>query len=156
LQFPCIDSSKNKTMRTNKFLPGRFSNSLGVSRSSPRPEAAPTSRAKIVEVDGEELTAEDFVYVGNRNDSSTWALPWNFSDKAERQLALRNAAHNYQNDSIIPPACHEEVRCKLVRLGSENGLKISFTVTPTNASNSSDTNYDLLLKRIQIERMRCS
>lgn len=106
-------------------------------------------KIKTKEVDGEHLTADCFIYVGNADEPEQWALPWKFSTEEKTKSHLRDALARFDEDKVIPqserPAAHE----KLVKLCKEHGIDVS---EPTNAYD--DTIISLLLKRIDLERRR--
>ena len=58
---------------------------LSVFKNAP---AALKNEAKTKEVDGEHLTAGDFIWVGDPDKVDTWALPWHFSTEAFRSCGL--------------------------------------------------------------------
>jgi hypothetical protein len=95
--------------------------------------AAITLEAKTKEVDGEKLTAGDFVYVGNADDTSTWSLPWHFSTEALTQSHLRDALARFDQDEVIPASHKDEVYAKLLRLCKEHGIKVDSKGNPKNS-----------------------
>ena len=107
--------SKDKKAVKNEFNLDRFRN------------APPSLRAeaKTKEVDGEKLTAGDFVWVGDPDKTDTWSLPWHFSTEALTQSHLRDALARFDQDEIIPEAHKPEAYAKLVRLCGEHGVEVS-------------------------------
>lgn len=95
--------------------------------------AAITLEAKTKEVDGEKLTAGDFVYVGNPDDTSTWSLPWHFSTEEKTQSHLRDALARFDQDEVIPASHRDEVYAKLLRLCAEHGIKVDKKGNPKNS-----------------------
>ena len=83
------------------------------------------NEAKTKEVDGEKLTAGDFVWVGDPDKTDTWSLPWHFSTEALTQSHLRDALARFDQDEIIPEAHKPEAYAKLVRLCGEHGVEVS-------------------------------
>jgi ATP-dependent Clp protease protease subunit len=71
---------------------------------------------KTREVDGEHLTASDFVYAGNPDDPSTWSLPYKFASDEKTKSHLRDALARFDQDVVIPEAHKAEAYAKLVRL----------------------------------------
>ena len=108
-------------------------------------------QAKTKEVDGEHLTAGDFVYVGNPDDTSTWSLPWHFSTDEKTKSNLRDALARWDQDEVIPESHKDEAFAKLLRLCKEHGIDVSRRGNPKN---DSDIDITLALRRIEIERRK--
>jgi hypothetical protein len=106
--------------------------------------------AKTSEVDGEHLTAGDFIYVGNPDDVSTWALPWHFSTEEKTVSHLRNALARFDQCQKIPKEHKPEAHAKLVRLAKEHGIDVD---EKKNEAPSFDP-LPLMKKRLDIERAR--
>jgi HK97 family phage prohead protease len=81
--------------------------------------AAPTKK-----VDGEELSADDFLYVGDAKKTSTWALPWHFSSEAKTKSHLRNALARFSSTEKIPSDEKAAVYKKLVAKCKEHGIDV--------------------------------
>lgn len=129
---------KDKAKVTNSF-------DLSIFKNTPIELVAKTKR-----VADEDLTAGDFIWVGDPDKTETWALPWHFSTEEKTKSHLRDALARFDQEEKIPasekPAAHE----KLVRLATEHGIDVS---TKTNAVEAFD-DTDIRLKRIQIERRK--
>jgi ATP-dependent protease ClpP protease subunit len=108
------------------------------------------NEAKTKEVDGEHLTAGDFVYVGNADDTSTWSLPWHFSTEEKTQSHLRDALARFDQDEMIPDAHKPEAYAKLVRLCGEHDIEVSKKKNDTDV----EIDYSLRVKLIQLEKRR--
>ena len=80
---------------------GRVSNSFDLSRFKNVPEELKNA-AKTKEIDGEHLTAGDFVYVGDPDKTDTWSLPWHFSTDEKTKSHLRDALARFDQDEVIP------------------------------------------------------
>jgi ATP-dependent Clp protease, protease subunit len=104
--------------------------------------------AKTKEVDGEHLTAGDFVYVGNPDDTSTWSLPWHFSTEEKTQSHLRDALARFDQDKVIPKAHRDEAYAKLVRLCKEHGIKVD------EKDNATGWQIELETERLKLQRQR--
>ena len=128
----------------------RVSNSFDLSRFKNAP-AELKNQVKTKEVDGEHLTAGDFVYVGNPDDTSTWSLPWHFSTDEKTKSHLRDALARFDQDEVIPASHRDEAYAKLLRLCKEHGIEVSRRGNPKNES---DYKVDLRLKHIAIERRK--
>lgn len=72
------------------------------------------AEAKTKRVDGEDLTAGDFLYAGDPDDPATWALPWKFSSAAKTKSHLRNALSRFSQTKTIPADEKANVWKKLV------------------------------------------
>ena len=84
--------------------------------------AGSTSRTK--RVDGENLTSEGFLYVGDEEQTDTWHLPWKFSSEEKTESHLRDALARF-DQTDIPASEKPAVRAKLARLCKEHGIKVS-------------------------------
>jgi ATP-dependent protease ClpP protease subunit len=109
------------------------------------------NEAKTKEVDGEHLTAGDFIYVGDPDKTDTWSLPWHFSTEEKTQSHLRDALARFDQDEKIPEAHKAEAYAKLVRLCKEHGIDVS---KKKNEAEYDGWNIDLRLKQIQVEKRK--
>lgn len=116
-------------------------------RNAPKDFAA--SGAKTKEVDGEHLTAGDFVYVGNPDDTSTWSLPWHFSTEEKTKSHLRDALARFDQDKVIPKSHRDEVYAKLVRLCKAHGIEVS-----DEKDNSAAVEIVLRRKQVELNRRK--
>ena len=107
-------------------------------------------KVQTKEVDGEALTAEDYIWVGNPHDVSTWALPWHFSTDEKTKSHLRDALARFDQEEKIPSSEKAEAHAKLVRLCKEHGITVS---EPTNSVEDFDM-LSILRKQIEIARSR--
>lgn len=130
--------SKDKAQVTNVF-------DLSVFKNAPRMSNA----AKTKEVAGEHLTAGDFVYVGNPDDTSTWSLPWHFSTEEKTKSHLRDALARFDQDKVIPKAHKPEAYAKLVRLCKQHGIEVS-----DDKDNASDFQIELLRRQLEINKRK--
>ena len=121
-----------------------------------------SNAAKTKEVAGEHLTAGDFIYVGNPDDTSTWSLPWHFSTEEKTKSHLRDALARFDQDKVIPKAHKPEAHAKLVRIAKQHGIDVSddaknFTegvITCTSGANAGLSATVLELHQHQIEILR--
>jgi ATP-dependent Clp protease protease subunit len=104
---------------------------------------------KTREVDGEHLTASDFVYAGNPDDPSTWSLPYKFASDEKTKSHLRDALARFDQDEVIPEAHKAEAYAKLVRLCKEYGIEVSQRGKAKN-----EVDYSIRMKQIQIEKRK--
>lgn len=116
---------------------------------------------KTREVDGEHLTAGDFIYVGNPDDPSTWALPYKFATDEKTKSHLRDALARFDEDEVIPAAHKAEAWAKLVRICGEYGIDVSRKGNPKNETepiliDTSDhaNRINIMLKQLEINRRR--
>ena len=84
--------------------------------------AAGTSRTK--RVDGENLTSNCFIYVGDEEKTDTWHLPWHFAEEEKTKSHLRDALARF-DQTEIPESAKPAARAKLVRLCKEHGITVS-------------------------------
>jgi ATP-dependent Clp protease, protease subunit len=104
---------------------------------------------KTREVDGEHLTANDFVYAGNPDDPSTWSLPYKFASDEKTKSHLRDALARFDQDEVIPEAHKAEAYAKLVRLCKEYGIEVSQRGKAKN-----EVDYSIRMKQIQIDKRK--
>ncbi len=84
---------------------------------------ASTSRTK--RVDGENLTSECFLWVGDPEKTETWALPWRFSSEEKTESHLRDALARFDQEEKIPAAEKPAVYARLVKLCKEHGITVA-------------------------------
>lgn len=110
---------------------------------------------KTREVDGEHLTANDFVYAGNPDDPSTWSLPYKFASDEKTKSHLRDALARFDQDEVIPEAHKAEAYAKLVRLCGEYGIEVSQRGKAKNEVDDFDgITHSLRVLKLQIERRK--
>jgi len=103
-------------------------------------------------VDGENLTADDFIYVGDPEKTDTWHLPWRFSTEEKTVSHLRDALARF-NQAGIPPTKKAAAYEKLVKLCKEHGIEVSNPdKPPANAAEDGLYMLDLMRRRIAIAR----
>ena len=90
------------------------------SKRSARDDAKTTKR-----VDGEDLPASSFLYVGDPNKTDTWALPWKFSTDAKTKSHLQNALARFNHTKKIPADKKAGVYKKLVAKCKEYGIHVA-------------------------------
>jgi len=78
--YPAYDGADSHVRSLPDSMPAEF-------RSRFEARAKP----KTKHVDGEDLTADCFLIVGDPQDTSTWKLPWKFSTDDKTKSHLRNA-----------------------------------------------------------------
>lgn len=90
-------------------------------------ERAAKAGKKTKRVAGEDLTAGDFLYVGDPDKPATWSLPWKFSTDAKTKSHLRNALARFDQDEVIPASAKAAVHAKLVAKCKEYGIDVTET-----------------------------
>lgn len=84
-----------------------------------------TEDKKTKRVDGEDLTADCFLIVGNPDDTSTWKLPWKFSTDEKTKGHLRNALARFDQLKGVSEEEKKKAWKKLLRLCEEYGIDVS-------------------------------
>jgi uncharacterized protein len=80
---------------------------------------------KTKTVDGEALTADCFIIVGNADDPETWHLPWKFSTEEKTKAHLRDALARFDQLKGISADVLKTAWNKLVKLCKEHGIDVS-------------------------------
>lgn len=80
--------------------------------------------AKTKRVDGEDLTASAFAYVGDPNDTSTWKLPIKFSTEEKTVSHLRNALARFGQTQGIPASEKPKVLAKIKAAANAHGIHV--------------------------------
>ncbi len=83
-----------------------------------------TKAGKTKRVAGEDLTASDFIIVGDKDDTSTWKLPYKFSSNAKTKRHLRNALARFNQMTGLSADEKKKAWSKLKRLCSEYGIDV--------------------------------
>jgi uncharacterized protein len=81
--------------------------------------------AKTKRVDGEDLTADCFLIVGDKDDTSTWKLPWKFSTEEKTKSHLRNALARFNQLTGVSEEDKKKAWTKLVSLCKKYGIEVS-------------------------------
>lgn len=89
-----------------------------------RSDRAAKKEKKTKRVDGEDLEADGFLYVGDPQQPKTWALPWKFSSTEKIKSHLRNALSRFDQTKKIPADKKAEVYKKLVAKCKEYGIHV--------------------------------
>jgi HK97 family phage prohead protease len=96
------------------------------SRSARSNERSSERDGKLTKrVDGEDLPASSFLYVGDAQKTSTWSLPWKFSTDAKTKSHLRNALARFNQTENVPADKKAGVWKRLVRLCKKYGITVS-------------------------------
>ncbi|MGA7524640.1 MAG: HK97 family phage prohead protease [Acidobacteriaceae bacterium] len=80
---------------------------------------------KTKAVDGEALTADDFIIVGNPSDPETWHLPWRFSTEEKIKSHLRDALARFDQLKDLSNDVLKAAWKKLVGLCKEHDIEVS-------------------------------
>ena len=81
--------------------------------------------AKTKKKAGEDLTADCFAYVGDKNDPSTWKLPIKFSTDAKTKSHIRNALARFSQTQGIPEDKKAGVKAKIEAAAKKHGIEVS-------------------------------
>lgn len=92
---------------------------------SVKPKQETREDVKTKRVDGEDLPASAFLYVGDKDKTDTWALPYKFSSDAKTKSHLRNALARFNQTKKIPADKKAGIYKKLVRLCKKYGIHVS-------------------------------
>ena len=82
-------------------------------------------KRKTKRVDGEDLPASSFLYVGDPDKTATWALPWKFSTEDKTKSHLRNALARFSHTKTIPAKDKPAVWRKLVAKCKAYGIHVT-------------------------------
>lgn len=93
----------------------------------PKTDPHPTvsKEAKTKRVAGEDLTADCFAYVGDKDSTDTWKLPIKFSGKAKSKRHIANALARFDQTEGIPAEEKESVKAKIVAAAKEHGIEVA-------------------------------
>lgn len=83
------------------------------------------TEAKTKRVDGEDLSADDFLIVGDKDDPDTWKLPWHFSSEDKTKAHLRNALARFDQLTDVSEEDKKAAHTKLVDLCKKYGIDVS-------------------------------
>lgn len=112
VDYPCIPSATFEAVKANgavemrKFL---------------------AKDAKTKRVDGEDLTASAFAYVGDPEKTDTWKLPIKFSDEEKTKTHIRNALARFDQTEGIPEGEKAKVKAKIEAAAKEHGIDVGKT-----------------------------
>jgi len=87
--------------------------------------AARATKKKTKRVDGEDLTADCFLIVGDPDDTSTWKLPWKFSTDEKTKSHLQNALARFNQLKGVSQEDKDAAWKQLVKLCKEHGIDVS-------------------------------
>lgn len=93
---------------------------------------------KTKRVDGEDLPASSFLYVGDPDKTATWSLPWKFSTDEKTKSHLRNALARFSQTNNIPSDKKAGVWKKLVAKCKQYGIHV------TDESSSEEKSSDIV------------
>jgi HK97 family phage prohead protease len=80
--------------------------------------------AKTKRVDGEDLPASAFAYVGDANDTSTWKLPIKFSTEEKTKSHIANALARFGQTNGIPDSEKPAVLAKIKAAANAHGIHV--------------------------------
>jgi HK97 family phage prohead protease len=76
-------------------------------------------------VDGENLTADCFLIVGDTQKTDTWELPWKFSDEEKTKSHLRDALARFDQVEGVSDEEKKKAWDELVKLCKEHGIDVN-------------------------------
>lgn len=89
-------------------------------------------------VDGENLTDDCFLIVGDPNKTDTWDLPWKFSDEAKTKSHLRDALGRFNQLKGVSEDDLKAAWSRLVKLCKEHGIAVADPSMPAMRAAFSD------------------
>jgi Escherichia/Staphylococcus phage prohead protease len=90
---------------------------------SRQPRGGRADEKKPKRVDGEDLTSDCFLIVGDPDDTSTWKLPWKFSTNEKTKSHLRNALARF--NQLKGVSDEDKAWKKLVKLCKQYDIEVS-------------------------------
>jgi len=75
-------------------------------------------------VDGEDLSAHDFIIAEKPDDTDTWHLPWHFSTEAKTVSHLRDALARFDQVKGLSDAEKKKAFSKLTHLAKAHGIDV--------------------------------
>ncbi len=88
-----------------------------------RSRAHRADEKKTKRVDGEDLTSDCFLIVGDENDTSTWKLPWKFSTDEKTKSHLQNALARF--NQLKDVSQEDKAWKELVKLCKQYDIDVS-------------------------------
>jgi uncharacterized protein len=90
-------------------------------------KSKPTVRRTTItkKVDGENLTADDFLIVGDPSKTDTWHLPWKFSTEEKTISHLRDALSRFDQVEGVSDSVLHDAWAKLLSLCKQHGIDVS-------------------------------
>lgn len=85
-------------------------------------------------VDGENLTADCFLIVGDPEKTDTWELPWKFSTEEKTKSHLRDALARFDQVKGVSAAAKKTAWAQLVKLCKEHDIDVSEDDKEANAN----------------------
>lgn len=83
------------------------------------------AEAKTKHVAGEDLTADCFAYVGDKDEPKTWKFPVKFESEEKTKSHLRNALARLDQAKGIPEEHMPKVREKIEAAAKKHGIEVS-------------------------------
>ncbi|HKD60538.1 MAG TPA: HK97 family phage prohead protease [Terracidiphilus sp.] len=98
-----------------------------------RPAAARASSETTKKVDGEDLTKDCFLLVGDPDKTATWALPWKFSTAEKTKEHLRDALARFNQVEGFSDELLAKAWKKLLMLCDHYGIDVAEKEQPRSA-----------------------
>lgn len=99
-----------------------------------KPEGETRSDEKTKKVDGEALGVDDFLIVGDKDDTSTWKLPIHFSTEEKTVSHIKNALARFNQLKDVPEDDKKAAWEKLVAAAKDHGIDVAAEDAETNAA----------------------
>jgi HK97 family phage prohead protease len=121
--YPNTSSTVERSLRTMfpDGVPGE------VQEHVPQLKALPEARAKrkTKRVDGEDLTSDCFLIVGDPQDTSTWKLPVKFSTEEKSKEHVQKAIQLFSTMKDVSEDVKKKAWTKLMKLAKKYGIEVS-------------------------------
>ncbi len=89
-------------------------------------------------VDGEDLTRDAFLLVGDPDKTDTWALPWKFSTAEKTKSHLRDALARFDQVEGFSEEALDKAWSKLVMLADHYGIDVADKTRPGKKDDDGD------------------
>lgn len=84
-----------------------------------------SDQPKAKRVEGEDLTSDCFLIVGDKDDTNTWKLPWKFSTNEKKKSHLRNALARFNQLRGVSEDGKKAAWDELVKRCKEHDINVS-------------------------------
>jgi hypothetical protein len=107
-------------------LPANPNAFFSLIKSDGTTEEVPFAKAKTKRVDGVDLPASSFAYVGDPEKTDTWKLPIRFpGDEEKTKSHIRNALARFDQTEGIPSGERAKVHARIVAAARSHGIEVS-------------------------------
>jgi hypothetical protein len=102
-------------------------------------------------VDGEDLTADCFAFVGEKDKTATWKLPIKFSTEEKTKSHIRNAIARFGQTKGIPAEEKSKVWKRIVAAAKKHGIDVK-EEDSIRAGIVTDDERDKMQRRVEIAK----